>query len=308
MKLIVLLLITCMMSTSALCQKLDFTNRSNVWYYHGYAPHPYNKDYYYTYRYADTTIIINNRSYSLLDDVLVRMDTPGNKVYFRMLNDTANEQVLFDYNLQQGDTFKITVKPNPYPGIQPKTYTYVATIVDSVPINNIWHKRFQLNSNEPETSGGMGWFIEGLGSYLVFPFLIAKAKAGQFEYDYHRTKLYCFKSDNMIPIIGSPTVGPYINGSMCNDTSLRIENRLREESAILVYPQPAHERVQFKFPRNISEGELTLMNMTGQVIYRYPFSHKNVLEINCPCLSGLFFYKITNRQDAGYYSGKVIFN
>ena len=83
----------------------------------------------------------------------IKNATPANKIFF-IYQSQNTDSLLFDYNLNVGDTVK---------GILAPLFSYAfVTSIDSVIINSQYHKRWNLDY----CSGYSFYFIQGIGSNL----------------------------------------------------------------------------------------------------------------------------------------------
>src|SRR5690606_5152815 len=125
-------------------QKIRFTDTSNEWNlgigYLGSPPGTFQ----YSYRYIRDTVI-NGFTYSDFGFGYVREDSSIKKVYVKNLNRVhglfilqlldTNEIVLYDYNLQVGDSQLYTFELDSF-----KHFKNIVTGIDSTRVNNTWHR------------------------------------------------------------------------------------------------------------------------------------------------------------------------
>lgn len=129
-----------------------------------------NVTYYYSYYWGGDTIIDSNNYKKLMSsgwtftgDIIcenppnpiigyvgaIREDTVANKVFFRPTWGFPVDTLLYDYNLNVGDTIK---------GYLPSFNNITVDSIDSVLIGNTYHRRWILDNQEE------GAIIEGIGS------------------------------------------------------------------------------------------------------------------------------------------------
>ena len=183
---------------TANAQRIYFSDSSNQWRIAGincggddHLPVPG------VVKYTGDTLI-NGYKYSILphggmdtNNIYVREDTMNNKVY-AIYNtypdyDTA-EQLLYDYNLQVGDTFR-------------SSHTiHVATSVDTVMINGDIYKTWQLSLVNYDSTWSFADYkvVEGIGClnvplYPLFPYFFEECV---FE--------YCFENKGINPSFSRP--------------------------------------------------------------------------------------------------------
>ncbi|HEX5003512.1 MAG TPA: T9SS type A sorting domain-containing protein [Bacteroidia bacterium] len=175
----------------------------------------------------------------------IRNDSAQKKVYYYEQG-SAGEVVLYDFNLNLGDTLPIT-------------YTNVVALnrvnkIDSVLVGTVYHRRFWLNDISmpppgPQDSGFVA-LIEGIGSTygLLTPLLIP------FEFECH---LACVTVD-------STTVYPDASTS-CSFITTGIASA-PPEIQLSIYPNPVTSESAVEWPLTKGPLSLQLVNSLGQVL------------------------------------------
>jgi hypothetical protein len=295
-----ILTLTCLLaalSSAVLAQKIRYTDTSNKWVL-TYAsvqgnsvPHPPSRNYY-----SGDTMINGLRYNRMIEEIqntvnkitFVREDTNTNVIYYgRFHHQTKafSESVYIDYNWQVGDTFK------PYEH-------YYVTSVDSMLINNTWHKLIEFycpNGPLPGTTKTMK-LLEGVG-------YISNPTAPEYSWTM-RITLNCFFNNNTKPNI---PVLPLGNQGGCSDTELAIEDNAETKKTINIYPQPAHDRAVIELPYPIDNGKLELCNILGQPVLRQDFQQRETLEISRTFPPGIYVYRISDNTTRRIHSGKLVF-
>jgi len=286
---ILLLTILLAFCPQSFAQKIDIADRTNTWHYIGYMSHPM---YYYkkaVFGFADSLVEYNGKKYSQYswNNFSIRTDTGANKVYYW---DGTQEKLLFDYNLSAGDTFNIVAMDDK------QNYHYTVTKVDSMKINGINHKVFHMTSPMPAASSMT--FIEGIGSDIGHPLFILNPGMTQGTLMSAGTmNLVCFSNNGIHP--------PELDN--CHDTLLSVKKISDKKSMISVFPQPAFETLNFKFPIAIADGNISITDIVGKQVYQQSFTQKENLQLRGLNLSGIYFYKVADKINNTVYSGKVIF-
>lgn len=158
MKKATLILLFTLAAFSSFGQKIRFSDSTNVWRYYrwsdvivGFVPYPENDSYF-----GDT--IYHGTKYQKLTnsffsgDIFIREDTILKKVFAVDIFYDSIEQLLYNYNLNVGDTFKCHYA------------IHIVTSMDSVIINAIWHKTWHLEAVPGGTTAPYEYYVvEGIG-------------------------------------------------------------------------------------------------------------------------------------------------
>jgi hypothetical protein len=301
-------------------QKIRFTDADNRWLvkYTFHTPAPSFSNYMNLYYHYITDTIINGQNYKQLVDsaimwssqfivyekcCFIREDTIANKVYILLKDgiiNTAgnsssfldtNELLLYDYNLKLGDTFNTVVY-----GSSAITYPFVVTNVDSVEINNYYHKRWHLADS---ATGYEFAIIEGIGSsggiwYSIFHYVI--------EVNWELT---CFFNPQILQwtipppssLIQIPWICPIneIDRHPITTNSFRIlGNPLQKSSLVLL-------------PYRILSGTLTISDITGKIAYTNTFKGQKQIHIgNIPLPTGFYFLTVIDLESSKVFKEKLV--
>lgn len=196
--------------------------------------------------------------------------TTDRKVFF-VQQDSINEQLLYDFAADIGDTVK-----NVYSdwNVTEPVHDEVIEDVDSILLNDGYHRRLHLPL-------GFYW-IEGIGS-----------TGGLFESTYGGTfsivyKLDCFMTDN---------ITSFPNGG-ANCLVLSADEEQDPETGVIIYPNPCAGEINIRLNLSITE-ELSfkLYNSVGECVYQTSFSGNSCsLFIDQKKLpSGIYFYELTSK-------------
>ena len=181
----------------------------------------------------------------------VREDTLLKKVFaiepsFPLYDTT--EQLLYDYALQAGDTFK------------GKYINEYVDSVDSVIINGVWHKVWYLEPTIPwGTSSFVGYVVvEGIGclsspAYPLYPYFFEGC-----------TTLTCFNNEGTTPRVSPAAAGYFDNATSCSLTfGLGTSNTKNKIETINIFPNPATNEITLQTNIN-GLHTITLFNLVGQ--------------------------------------------
>jgi len=236
--------------------------------------------------------VISGNSYSILEDSVVRygclngfLCTPillGSTVrtlgYLR--NDSINKKVfvrsvgssfdalVYDFNMQIGDTVTTASKARSLYGLYPTTY-----VVDSTSVNFIAGKnRKVFYIYDPQKHWNRFEIIEGIGSSGGF-------LSSHLVDNLHRTELICFNNLN---------TGNYSPTNSCPLSTNIIQPSIKDNE-LQVYPNPTTGTINIKSQSKISEVEL--FNINGLRLNRIQFKDEEVL-VDLPSMKGVYLIKI----------------
>jgi len=257
-------------------QKIHLSDTSNHWttlfYYSQGAS--INMPVYKYYNFTDANLQINGHVYNQLhsanagNDLNCLIRDEGDKVYLKPTNssmsfyrftDTANEFVYFDYSLHVGDTLTMPMVEIFSPQTQSK---HVVKTIDSILINNIWHKVFSMEI--VQGINGSYVFTEGLGT-VQGPMIVRYA----VEY---QAQLVCFKNNGVIPL------AIY---NQCDTNSTTSINPVSDARAFQVYPNPAIDVVTLNYlGSEKAPFTVTITDMLGNINQTKSFQTSQKLYLN----------------------------
>lgn len=281
-------------------QKIRFTDTTNIWHVKRYTMATYPNGSNTTWEYGDT-VSIDSLLYYKLNGYLIREDS--NKVYVKAVTSSPNidttEQVVYNYNLNIGDTIKLTYYLN-------DTTRHYVNKIDSVLINNIYHRMWDIQPVPGNRLGDYNYtVIEGIGSVKgpLYPL-----NPVGFEQAY---QLFCFKNQNSIitvpnnNAIPNPFGGDYLNPGKC---ALAVNQITALKSTPVVYPHPANQSSVITLPYNINSGILVVYNGMGQVVSTISINNAAKIDVKALNLqSGLYYYRITYNNSAASWQGKLLY-
>ena len=197
------------------------------------------------------------------------------QMYIRFPGDSA-EQLLYDFNLNVGDTLPVTYN-NLYHDI-------VVSAVDSFLTPNGYYKRFALSG--PTWSN---YLIEGVGHSRG----LAQPLRAPLECAY---MLDCF---GMQDSAYYPTSGP-----TCT-IAIGI-NELKNQIPVDVYPNPFKQQTTFSFDASLKNVELKLHDVIGQTInYQYLEPSGKITLDRGQLNSGIYFFELL-QNNVTKASGKLV--
>jgi hypothetical protein len=197
-----------------------------------------------------------------------RNDSTNKKVY-GMFTYFENDTLLYDFNLNLGDTLKPSALNNPVYGI------LVVSGIDSILIGNQYHKRYAISySNWPNSHVSL---IEGIGStYGLFGKLTPHGQQG--------TILNCV-------VEGGQTV--YNSTGFPCDLFTNVSNIVPENFHFILSPNPVNEFTTLECNCTDKNLDFTIFDIYGQQVYQFR-NIINGVKINTSALNcGIYIYTVS---------------
>jgi Secretion system C-terminal sorting domain len=203
---------------------------------------------YYFHLNGDT--LIDNFNYSKVYDgdyLLGFMRENSKVVYFKHASEfyiecDTNEFVLYDFNLELGDTFQLPTCP--YFGVEDSLYTGTVIEIDSIQLNNgSYRKRFNFSFNGPYDCGPLQW-VEGIGNIGFAPFYYY---LDCFERYY---TFVCFKIEEE---------------EIYGDCSTLSNNEI-ESDKIKIFPNPAFNKIYIEGLDSYYKYSIMIFDMNGKIV------------------------------------------
>ena len=250
--------------------------------------------------------VINGNSYSILEDSVVRYgclngflciptflgssvrtlgylrnDSINKKVFVRSV-DSSFDALVYDFNMQFGDTITTASKARALYGLYPTTY-----VVDSISFIFIAGKnRKVFYVYDPQKRWNRFEIIEGIGSSGGF-------LSSQYVDNLNRTELVCYDS---------PLIGAYSPSNSC-PLSTSIESSAIDAEELQIYPNPTNGIVYIESTADLKE--VNVYNSAGEKILNHrPQSSKFNFEILGA--RGLYFIQL-QLNNGDIKSQKIVF-
>jgi len=205
-----------------------------------------------------------------------RQDIASKKVFI-VPPDSLSEQLLYDFNMQAGDTVRGYIERH----VSTKD---VIDSVDSVLVGISYHKRWKLSSMTPI------YFIEGVGS----TFGLIEASTGNVV-DGPEISISCFSQNGH-------TLYPD-TATHC-EVILSVEPVNKNIDQISVYPNPSKGFFVVECDPSIGVEEINVMDLLGNIIIHEPVENKVVIRIN-DLQSGIYVLTIKDKSN-GIIAKKLI--
>jgi hypothetical protein len=215
--------------------------------------------------------VINSITYRkvLTDSVYsgaMRQDITLRTVYY-VPADSLNEQLLYDFNLQVGDTFPPSL-----------TGCYPYVFVSGIDSTNLFGNGYRKSFNQGGSAQGPP-LIEGVGSSagILAPSCL---QIGMFY------QLDCFSvNDTLLYWTGAPWAACVLPGSV---------EEIIPHAGVTLFPNPVNDH--FTLSNNDKQAaELVLFDMTGRIIFNKEFV-RNIKVDTKSYADGVYFYQVKNKS------------
>lgn len=289
-----------------------------------YLQYYYNSAYFYNYFSGDTIIDgtnykkieteilydsynLNKRhAFVLYKGAFIHEDTLNNKVYIKRLDslfdfqDTALigtlcDTLLYDYNLELGDTLKgylVNVSKCSNLDFFYFGHELKVTKIDTVFIAGKYRKKWEIGNNPYR------FIIEGLGSSWG----LATPIDGQHEFwfSYYKHNLLCIKDTT--GVIYTNPIWAMKNDSLCDNIHVSTQGVKKTDSFIQIYPNPANNQITIRLNDYIpmpSKFKVAITNMLGQTILSNNYTSVNneiIVDISQLPNNALYMIMLTHNE------------
>ena len=288
-KLLLLIAIISALSTKAQTTVYHpFPDSNAIWNFHLYLYCFSNgtADEYYSITFSGDTLI-SNQTYHKLSTPFVQSFSTGtcgeintgykgairqdaaNKKVFYIPPAESTEQLIYDFNMQVGDTVRGFIETNAFP-------TDIVQSIDSVLVGNTYRKRWNINSCYNI------YFIEGIGS--TYGLIERSPGCITDQADYSIT---CFQQDGH-------TLYPDTTTSCKLITSM---NSVKKElSVLIILPNPSNGSFTVDFEQAMNIKEVRLTDLLGNIILQQQTNNQTKIKIN-NLQSGTYFLTIIDNDN-----------
>ena len=202
------------------------------------------------------------------ESFFIREDTLAQQVY-RLYSGSGNdEELLFDFSLQKGDTLGNSIN------------NIIDTVVNIVTSDGKTRKKFHFKNCDPMN----GYYIEGIGGNRgPFEFPIPAFESQYFP--------MCVKCNDSI-----------IYGNMCYDFVNSIQKKITE-SRIRYYPNPMQNLLSIDFTELTGSKKISIINCSGQLMKQLETNDTNFKMDVSGLKPGIYIIKvIINNRISRCYS------
>ncbi len=249
---------------------------------------------YYNFQVRGDTVIGNKYCQKLYGNNATYFDSSclqyKNYIYFDNRKFYVDTSLLFDFNLNKGDTFNFLVN-SPCYGISGYRKLAVDS-VDSMYYGNKWRKRIRFEQPQFNNyfQNPITW-VEGIGDLEHGYFWNGYNFYGwvaDYECDVGFVQLICFKEPPYIPYGSNCFNGP------CNTGIGIIDD---EQNNILIYPNPSSEKVVVE-QRMKGEMQANISDVLGKYVNTLSKRIGNKIEIDIRTLpNGIYFIIVQIDQE-----------
>lgn len=196
---------------------------------------------------------------------VIRQDIPNKKVFFIPPTDTT-EQLLYDFNMQIGDTVKGYIENTTFPKDR-------VLSIDSVLVGGNYRKRWSINSYYNI------YFIEGIGS----TYSLIERSPGSVS-DNAVNIISCFSQNGSTLYPNNSTNCSLITSVNCTD---KISNKIK------ISPNPSNGSFTVDFDQSITE--ISLTDLLGNIILKHQPSNQTKFKVD-NLSSGTYLLTATDRD------------
>ena len=197
-----------------------------------------------------------------------REDIPNKKVYYRLPNDTS-ETILYDFNLNKGDTGH-TAK-----------LTYYVYRMDSVFVGPDYRKKWKIYVMGMGGASSSGAIIEGIGAESsLFDLYNHTSGSGHTRQDI----LTCYVYNN------SMLYQPDTTESCQVITSIPLAENANEQ--IILFPNPCHSAITLQFENSFEMSIFTIYNLLGETVLQQRLFSNNALIDLGKLEKGMYYYHV----------------
>lgn len=295
-------------------QKISFTDTTNEWYHlsgkkngsNGHNTFHSTTKYYYE---GDTILagnkyqkmwLYNFSSVPPRNNIFIRSDSVNKIVYSYNYHENT-EDTLYNYNLSVSDTVRSRSEVFCYVSGDTSYIKHVVTYIDSILLNNVYHKRFYfalVDNSQNYYCGAYNYtVVEGIGANTG---ILTPLYPRNLDYSSNTVKngIICFKNNGNVPISDSIKFN-------CKDTVLSIPEA-KNLNTLKIHPQPAHSYVNIELPDDIESGKLIIYNYTGSVMHQTDIRAQQ-LHLDISMLSqGVYLYRIVTDDATKQLYGKIL--
>lgn len=215
---------------------------------------------------GDTTLAgINYKKTFVYSNYVGALRENNKKIYF-VPDTSSNEYVLYNFNLNLGDTII-----HPYGGAVCSNDTVIIQQVDSVLLSDGYHRQCHLSSN--------AIWIEGVGSlfYLLNP-----------------CNVFCVSANDLLQCVISDLSFTY--PSIIGSCTVSVSELISSSNNISAYPNPANDFINVRIEgiKDFKNYTITIADILGRIVSKEKIT-QNPIELNNSTLpNGIYLLKIND--------------
>ena len=225
----------------------------------------------------------------------IRDDSASRKVYFmqRSFSAAIDEQLLFDFSLNRGDTLKGSANN----GRNNWHTNLIVANADSVLMNGYYRKRISFNAPYPSM------WVEGMGNIVRGLMFLT----GDVPFNGTWAELVCMRQDNRwwyhrnISWLYQHTFPARCEDLLLENTTGVDEIALNNKS-VRFYPNPVTGQSYLDILEAGKYETLELYNIAGARLSSEPVAHKSRIAISRESYTpGIYFYRLTDKSGASVF-------
>jgi hypothetical protein len=232
-------------------------------------------------------VVIDGREYTqiLRDEIPSCFLREENGVVYKYDENASIDRVLFDFNLNVGETFNLIGSAyDSYPycsEIYSSLYEFELTVETVETIELAGEMRKVISFEYAGGNSGEFRWVEGIGNITGFDLLWEAVDVTE------GSALVCFTKNG--------TTYFFNNATACDNTTLYTPDNLKSE--IVLAPNPVQDISILQLPSELNIDTVRIYDITGKVISEESIT-KNYITINAmDYASGLYFYQATSENE-----------
>lgn len=227
--------------------------------------------------------IVNGKTYKIIESTpgiitgcLVREE---NGIVFKYNPTINDEEVLYDFNLEVGDTFTMLDSPSCTLGDSTPGLGAQLTVTNT--FSNMIAGELRKVIEFSTAPYGEEYWIEGIGSITGFEPYVEVLDSTCWS------KLACFTIDGAIYYFN--------NATACDNTTLNLPEYLRDE--MVLAPNPVTDVSILQLPSELNIDTIRILDITGKVISEETIT-KNYMTISAmDYAAGVYFYQALSENN-----------
>ncbi len=184
----------------------------------------------------------------------IRQDSIHKKVYY--CNAYSTDTLLYDFNLQIGDTLPISYINNNNQG-----KNFVSSI-DSILIGTSYRKQYHISNYDVNIDSNYVYLIEGIGSTFGLIYQLTPP----------------FENGNTLNCFGQNNVTLYTNPNGNCDLTLNIKTLNVQNSSFQIFPNPNNGSFTIE-PSNSTKQTLQIFDINGKMLLSQPITGKTTIDV-----------------------------
>ena len=209
-----------------------------------------------------------------------------NGIVYKYFPNENSEKILFNYNLEVGDTFSLlgSAYSSPYcSGIGTNVLIFTLEVfeIENINIAGLNRKVLKFIDNNFPQGGEVLQWIEGIGSI------------SGFDNTWEMQDITC--SSNLVCFTKNSEIYYFNDATSCDNTTLSIGEQFKNQ--IILYPNPVTERSVLQLPIEAEIDQIKIYNISGQLVKTENISSNNFSLNSMNFANGLYFYQVFSKDE-----------